>query len=54
MLTVNIALKPNRLRYQNRNLFIYKENGVWQLHERLAEGVKALMISFMPPADGGE
>lgn len=54
MLTVNIALKPGTVRYQNRNLFIYKENDVWQLHERLGQGVLALMISFTPPADGGE
>lgn len=54
MLTVNIALKPGTMRYLNRNLFIYKESGVWQLHEKLGQGVQALMISFMPPADGGE
>lgn len=54
MLTVNIALKPGTVRYQNRNLFIYKENGVWTLHEKLDQGVQALMISFMPPADGGD
>lgn len=54
MLTVNIALKPGSMRYLNRNLFIYKESGVWQLHEKRGRGVQALMISFMPPADGGE
>ncbi len=54
MLTVNIALKPGTVKYQNRNLFIYKENGIWQLHEKLSEGVRALMVSFMPPAEGSE
>lgn len=54
MLTVNIVLKPGSMRYLNRNLFIYKESGVWQLHEKRGRGVQALMISFMPPADGGE
>ncbi len=54
MLTVNIALKPGMIKYQNRNLFLYKESGVWGLHEQLGEGVKAMMISFMPPTDGSE
>lgn len=54
MLTVNIALKPGTIKYQNRNLFIYKENGVWQMQERLGKDVEAVMVSFMPPTDGGE
>ncbi len=52
MLTVNVALKPGTIPYQNRNLFIYTEPDVWSLHSKLGNGVKAIMVSFMPPTDG--
>ncbi len=51
MLTVNVALKPRTIPYQNRNLFIYTEPDVWSLHSKLGNGVKAIMVSFMPPTD---
>lgn len=52
MLTVNVALKPGVVPYQNKNIFVYTQNDVWGLHSNIANGVKAIMISFMPPTDG--
>ncbi|MBQ2321745.1 MAG: NAD(P)/FAD-dependent oxidoreductase [Bacteroidales bacterium] len=52
MLTVNVALKPGTLPYQNKNIFAYTENNVWSLHSQPRNGLKAIMISFMPPTDG--
>ncbi len=53
--TVNIALKPNTIKYQNKNIFAYKHDGIWQLHENAGDkGVEAIMINFQPPTDGSE
>ncbi len=51
MLTVNILLKPNLIKYQNKNIYIYKQPNVWRLHENLSSDVNALMVSFPPPED---
>ncbi len=52
MLTVNVALKPGMLPYQNHNKFIYTQPDVWSLHSQTSSPVKAIMVSFMPPTDG--
>lgn len=54
ILTVNVALRPGTVRYQNHNTFIYTEPDVWSLHSKLGGGVRAAMVSFMPPTDGSE
>lgn len=53
MFTANIALKPNTVKYQNRNIYIYEKEGVWQLHEDMTD-VNSVLISFQVPADGSE
>ncbi|MDD5815189.1 MAG: NAD(P)/FAD-dependent oxidoreductase [Bacteroidales bacterium] len=55
MLTVNIALKPNTVPYQNKNIYVYTQPDVWNLHTTPdpSHAVKAMMISFPPPTDGG-
>ena len=52
VITVNIALKPQALRYLNRNVYIYSQPDVWSLHSDLTHGVRSLLVSFTPPPDG--
>jgi all-trans-retinol 13,14-reductase len=54
MFTANIALKPNTIKYQNNNIYVYEKDGVWQLHNTLSDNVEAVLISFQPPKDGSE
>ncbi|MBQ3634222.1 MAG: NAD(P)/FAD-dependent oxidoreductase [Bacteroidales bacterium] len=52
--TVNIALKPGKLRYRNRNEYIYRKGGIWEYHEKLSDEVEAALVSFAPPKVGRE
>lgn len=54
MCTVSLALKPGRVPYRNRNVFIYSDWDVWGSHVPDELHVRAVMLSFAPPADGGE
>lgn len=54
MFTANIELKPNAIKYQNRNIYAYEKSGVWQLHENITDDVNSVLISFQPPKDGTE
>ena len=53
--TTNIALKPNRIKYINRNIYAYKNADVWQLHATATNAdASAILISFAPPTDGSQ
>ncbi len=54
MFTVNIALKPNTIRYLNRNIYAYRKAGVWQMHAEPNDNVNGILINFQPPADDSE
>jgi len=47
--TANIALKENTIPYQNRNIYIYKTNDVWQFADYRPENVNTCaLVSFQP------
>lgn len=55
MFTVNCRLKPNTVRYRNRNIYVYGTGDVWNVGKRVWDGVpQGVMVSFPPPRDGGE
>ena len=47
MFTVNIKLKPNTIKYLNRNIYAYRHADLW--HQSHAS-TDSLLISFPPPA----
>lgn len=55
MFTVNVALKPNMVKYQNRNIYAYAGGDIWHTHTQAGNnGLRAILISFQPPTDGSE
>jgi all-trans-retinol 13,14-reductase len=53
MFTANIALKENQLPYQNRNIYIYKNQDVWQYADYKPDNINTCaIVSFQPPEDG--
>lgn len=54
MFTANIALKPNTIRYRNRNIYVYPEGDVWHIDFSTCKKPKAILISFPPPEGGDE
>lgn len=52
MFTVNIKLKPNCIKYLNRNIYAYKEGDLW--HQDFTKDVCSILISIQPPTDGSE
>lgn len=53
MFTANIALKEGLVPYQNRNVYVYKNEDVWQYADYLPERVNTCaLVSFQVP-DGG-
>ncbi|MDR2473218.1 MAG: NAD(P)/FAD-dependent oxidoreductase [Tannerella sp.] len=50
--TVHLALKPNTVRYRNRNIHIHKSDNVWKLYDYIHDNINAyIMLSFQPPND---
>lgn len=49
--TVNLLLKENAIRYQNRNQYIYETEDIWHLAEERNDG-KSLLVSYLPPKEG--
>lgn len=50
--TLNCKLKPDTLKYLNRNLYIYKTEDVWNLCNRTpGDDVEGVLVSFYPPQD---
>lgn len=53
MFTANIALKENTVPYQNRNIYVYKANDLWQYSDYKPENVNTCaLVSFQLPEDG--
>lgn len=52
--TVNIALKPNMVKYLNRNIYAYRNEDIWKLHSTSENDASAILISFAPPTEGTE
>jgi all-trans-retinol 13,14-reductase len=52
MFTANIALKEGIVPYQNRNIYVYKNEDVWQYADYHPERVNTCaLVSFPPPGD---
>ena len=52
MFTVNMALKENAIPYQNRNIYIYKTDDVWQYAGYKPENINTCaLVSFQPPQE---
>lgn len=52
MFTANIALKEGAVPYQNRNVYVYKTNDVWQYADYQPEQLNtAALVSFQVPED---
>ena len=54
MFTANIALKPGRVKYLNRNIYAYSQPDIWHLTHDPITNPQAFLISFQPPTDGSE
>jgi all-trans-retinol 13,14-reductase len=55
MFTVNVALKPNAVKYLNRNIYIHNTDDVWSEGEQLAsEQPRCCLISFGVPERVGD
>jgi all-trans-retinol 13,14-reductase len=55
MFTVNIALKPGRVPYRNRNVYYYSPEvgSPWEISDMLGDGkVHGVLISYQVPANG--
>ena len=53
MFTVNIALKENAIPYQNRNIYVYETDDVWQYAIYKPENVNTCaIVSFKTPEEG--
>lgn len=52
MFTLNIALKPDAVPYQNRNQYIYKTDDVWGLSGYTDGSVKGVLVSYRAPEKG--
>lgn len=55
MFTVNIALKPGRIPYRNRNVYYYSPeiNSPWDISDMLGDGkVHGVLISYQVPSEG--
>ncbi|MBP5365228.1 MAG: NAD(P)/FAD-dependent oxidoreductase [Bacteroidales bacterium] len=52
MFTANIALKPDKIKYLNRNIYAYEHGDLW--HQDFTDGVSAILISMQPPFGGCE
>ena len=52
MFTVNIAVKPNTIKYLNRNIYAFEKGDLW--HQDFTADVKAILISMQPPSGGCE
>jgi all-trans-retinol 13,14-reductase len=52
MFTANIVLKENTVPYQNRNIYVYKTDDVWQYAEYKPDHVNTCaLVSFQVPED---
>lgn len=55
MFTVNIKLKPNTIKYLNRNIYIHQSNDVWTEGEQtIAEQPRCVLVSYAVPDNGSE
>lgn len=52
--TVNLSLKPNAVKYLNRNIFVYTDDDLWHINDNAGDDVKAIFISIAPPEDGSQ
>ncbi|MDR1524792.1 MAG: NAD(P)/FAD-dependent oxidoreductase, partial [Tannerella sp.] len=53
MFTANIALKENSVPYQNRNIYVYNTDDVWQYAACKPENINTCaLVSFQPPGSG--
>ena len=55
MFTANIALKPNKIKYLNRNIYIHNTDDVWsEGQQTAAEMPRCCLVSFGVPGVGEE
>lgn len=55
MFTVNCKLRPERVKYLNRNLFVYDTDDVWHICRRTkGDPVRGVLLTFRPPTPGSE
>ena len=55
MFTANIALKPGKIKYLNRNVYIHESNDVWtEGLQTASENPRCCLVSFAVPKDGEE
>jgi len=53
MFTANIALKPNSLKYQNRNVYIHETENVWnEGNQKAADKPECALVSYAVPESG--
>ncbi|MCQ2249947.1 MAG: NAD(P)/FAD-dependent oxidoreductase [Bacteroidales bacterium] len=53
MFTANLAIKPNTLKYQNRNIYIHESSDVWGEAWQAADNKpSAVLVSFAVPKEG--
>lgn len=53
MFTVSLRIKPNTIKYFNKNYYVYKQPNVWTFYLE-KDSVSGIMISCRVPEDGSE
>ncbi len=53
MFTASLLLKPNRIRYINKNIYIYDQPNVWNFYTN-GDSVSGVMVSMRIPEDGSD